>query len=397
MKLLKKSFLTLMAAALSFSIMPVTALAFDTSSTNYINGSYYKALIGDADFIAIDSMSAVDIQNFLNTQGGYLASAPTGQLGDRAAGRTAAQIIYDAAHGAGEASGTLNGIVINSTTGTVSPRALIVTLQKEQSLITRTDYNQNALNKAMGYGCPDSGGCNPTYAGFTNQVEWAAWQLRYNYEAAGKDAAWWAARYSTHYYVGYSRSHGWAGTYYIVTYSNKSTAALYRYTPHVGYGNYNFWRLMINWFGVGASSGGGPPAQVYNDTEAISQTTYREKIKVAGTKTTDVRAYLNGGLIADLNTTTWSGEFTASVGLFDYWVSYRNVAGAEVGAKKITIDRRKVGDVNGDGRVDLLDVSHMSDAWGVTVKDDAWLNLNPEADNVVDLLDLSLLAGSFEG
>ena len=65
--------------------------------------------------------------------------------------------------------------------------------------------------------------------------------------------------------------------------------------------------------------------------------------------------------------------------------------------KKITIDRRKVGDVNGSGRVDLLDVSHMSDAWGLTVKDDAWLNLNPDSDNVVDLLDLSLLANSFEG
>jgi len=56
-----------------------------------------------------------------------------------------------------------------------------------------------------------------------------------------------------------------------------------------------------------------------------------------------------------------------------------------------------IDDVNGDGKVDLLDVSHMSDAWGVTVKDDAWLNLNPESDNIVDLLDLSLLAGSFEG
>jgi hypothetical protein len=39
----------------------------------------------------------------------------------------------------------------------------------------------------------------------------------------------------------------------------------------------------------------------------------------------------------------------------------------------------------------------MSDAWGVTVKDEASLNLNPDKDNIVDLLDLSLLANSYEG
>ncbi|MEK7534908.1 MAG: hypothetical protein AAB563_00685 [Patescibacteria group bacterium] len=371
-------------------------LAFDTSSENYINGQYYNFLVGDADFVAVNSMSPTAIQSFLNSKGGYLASAPSNQLGDRAGGRSAAQIIYDASHGSGEASGSLNGITINSSTGTVSPRALLVTLQKEQSLITRTDYSQNALDKAMGYGCPDSGGCNARYAGFTNQVEWAAWQLRYNYEAAGMDASWWASRYSTHYYVNYSRSHNWSSTYYVVTYKNRATASLYRYTPHVGYGNYNFWRLMIDWFGVGASGGGGAVLGI-NDTETISQATYRGHIKIAGTKASEVRAFFITTLIADTGTTSWNTEFDTPIGTTDYYVYYRDSNGVELASKKITIDRRKTGDVNGSGRVDLLDVSHMSDAWGLTVKDDAWLNLNPDSDNVVDLLDLSLLANSFEG
>lgn len=372
------------------------ALAFDTSSDNYINGQYYNSLVGDGDFVDVGSMSAASIQSFLQDKGGYLAGAPSSQLGDRAGGRSAAQIIYDAAHGAGEASGTLNGISITTATGTVSPKALLVTLQKEQSLVTRTDFSQNALNKAMGYGCPDSGGCDAKYTGFTNQVEWAAWQLRYNYEAAGQDASWWSSHYSTHYYAGYSRSHNWGNTYYVVTYKNKSTAALYRYTPHVGYGNFNFWRLMIEWFGVGTSSGGGTTLAI-NDTEAISQTTYRSHIKIAGTKETGVVTYFGTTAISGTGPSSWSYEFDTPVGVNDYYVYYKDSANSVIAQKKITIDRRKVGDVNGDSKVDLLDVSSMSDTWGLTVKDDASINLNPDTDNVVDLLDLSLLANSFEG
>lgn len=374
------------------------ALAFDTSSDNYLNGQYYNSLVSDGDFVDINSMSVAAIQAFLTSQAGYLANAPSSQLGDRAAGRSAAQIIYDAAHGAGEASGTLNGIVIDGATGSISPRALLVTLQKEQSLVTRADYSQNALDKAMGYGCPDSGGCNAKYAGFTNQVEWAAWQLRYNYEAAGQGADWWTAHYGGQpaYYVGYSRSHSWGDTFYVVTYKTRATAALYRYTPHVGFGNYNFWRLMIIWFGVGTSSGGGSTLAI-NDTETISQATYRGHIKIAGTKTTDSQAFFGTTGLAGAGTTSWSYEFDTPVGVTDYYIYYKDGAGNNVAQKKITIDRRKVGDVNGDGKVDLLDLSLMSDAWGLTVKDDAWLNLNPDKDNVVDLLDLSLLGNSYEG
>lgn len=374
-------------------------LAVDTSRDAYLNGGYYHNTVPDGDFIDINSMSVADIQSFLASKGSYLTNAPASQLGDRANGRSAAQIIYDAAHGAGEASGTLKGIVINSQTGSVSPRSLLVTLQKEQSLVTRSDYNQNALNKAMGYGCPDSGGCDARYNGFTNQVEWAAWQLRYNYEAAGKDVSWWNSNYAgqSAYYRGYSRSHNWSGgDTYIVTYRNQATAALYRYTPHVGYGNYNFWQLMINWFGIPPISLGGGQL-IINDTETVVQTTYRSHIRIAGTKTAEVRAYFNDQLASDLGSTNWSSEFDPAIGNNEYTVYYRDSNGVEVARKRITIVRHKVGDTNGDGKVDLLDVSQMSDAWGLNVKDDAWLNLNPDRDSVVDLLDLSLLANSFEG
>jgi len=388
--------MAVLTAFLTVSYSAPAALAFDTSSSNYINGKYYNNLVGDGTFIDVNSLSAAQIQSFLNSRGGYLASAPSSKLGSGANGRSAAQIIYDAAHGHGEASGTFNGVVINSSTGTINPMALIVTLQKEQSLITRTDYSQNALDKAMGYGCPDSGSCNPTYKGFTLQVEWAAWQFRYNYEIAGKDVSWWNSHYATHYYKGYTRSHGWSGTYYIVTYKTQATAALYRYTPHVGFGNYNFWQLMINWFNITPGSGSGGSQQSYNDTETIIKTSYRKTIKVSSVKDSSVSVYFGSTKIASVGATTWTVTFTPTIGKKNYYVYYKD-GSTVVAQKKITIDRRKVGDVNGDSKVDLLDVSHMSDAWGLTVKDEASLNLNPDKDNIVDLLDLSLLANSYEG
>ena len=196
-----------------------TAQAADFNSSN---------LISDGDFINIDSMNTNEIQAFLNGKGGFLKDFSEG-------GRSAAQIIYDASHGYGDAAGSISGISINTSTGSVSPKVILVTLQKEQSLITKTSRDDSVLNKAMGYACPDSGGCNSAYAGFTKQVENAAWQLRYNYERA-------QGRGFSDYQVGQSFNFdGDTGTF-----SNRATASLYRYTPHVYNGNYNFWNLFAN-------------------------------------------------------------------------------------------------------------------------------------------------------
>ncbi len=185
-------------------------------------------LISNGDFVAINSMSVADIQYFLQSKNSYLASFSEN-------GRSAAQIIYDAAHGYGDASGSINGITINTSTGTVAPGVILTTLQKEQSLVTSISPSQSAINAAMGYACPDSGGCKPTYSGFTKQVENGAWQLRYNYERA-------EGRGFGDYQVGQSFNYGGdTGTF-----SNRATASLYRYTPHVYNGNYNFWNLFHN-------------------------------------------------------------------------------------------------------------------------------------------------------
>lgn len=229
MKIIKKTLylVLIFVVGIVISLFPTRehAKAFDFNQNN---------LLSDGTFININDMSTGDIQNFLNQQGGFLKDYSEG-------GRSAAQIIYDAAHGHGEASGDWNGISINSSTGTVNPKVLLVTLQKEQSLITMTDRNEDALRAAMGYGCPDSGGCNSSYAGFTNQVEWGAWQLRYNYERA-------SGRGFSDYQVGQTTSfNDWNGTH-TVHFDNRATASLYRYTPHVYNGNYNFANLFDQWF-----------------------------------------------------------------------------------------------------------------------------------------------------
>ncbi|MEX2361630.1 MAG: hypothetical protein WD544_00375, partial [Patescibacteria group bacterium] len=119
-------------------------------------------------------------------------------------------------------------------------------------------------------------------------------------------------------------------------------------------------------------------------------------IKVSSVKESAVTVYYGSTKIAKTGSTTWTVTIKPTIGKKNYFIYYKD-GSTIVAQKKITIDRRKVGDINGDKVVDLLDVSKMSDAWGLTVKDEASLNLNPDKDNIVDLLDLSLLANSYEG
>ncbi len=198
-------------------------------------------LISDRDFVNINDMNVEDIQKFLDSIGGILKDYSEN-------GRSAAQIIYDASHGYGDAAGvSFDGIIeINASTGTVNPKVLLVTLQKEQGLITRTDYSQHSFDWAAGYGYSDS--CL-LYVGFTKQVENAAWQLRYNYERAqDNDMVGYQVGDNVHLYNTLPNPFG-GSSEQDVHLENRATASLYRYTPQVYNGNYNFYRLYNKWFG----------------------------------------------------------------------------------------------------------------------------------------------------
>lgn len=232
-----------------------SALAIDTSAENFISsGSHNNVLSNDA-FIAINSMSESQIQDFLVGYNSYLKDYQEG-------GKTAARIIYEASHGLYDAAvGSAKGISITSETGTISPRIILLYLQKEQSLLTKSERDEYALNYAMGYDCPDDGGCSKSrHPGFAEQVGWGAWQLRYNYEIAQKDAAWWSQYYGSHYYVGIAKTfHDWNGNRDI-TLSNAATSAVYRYTPHVFDSAYNVWKFYNSWTWPTPPAGGDTPA-----------------------------------------------------------------------------------------------------------------------------------------
>lgn len=230
--------------------------------------SYNSAkLADDPAFINVDAMSVNQIQDLLRSNGSFLKNYSED-------GRTAAQIIYDAAHGHGDASALINGIDIHKT---INPVAILAVLQKEQSLVTMVDKNQDVLNVAMGYACPDSGGCDAKYKGFTKQVENASWQLRYNYERASGNG------FSDFQVAQKINIDGKT-----ITISNRSTAALYRYTPHLGT---NFTTYFNKWNKAGASISN--DGKTYNAVP--SSLKLSTKIAKPGQKVTVTMTYKNTG------------------------------------------------------------------------------------------------------
>jgi len=142
----------------------------------------------------------------------------------------------------------------------ISQKVILVTLQKEQGLVTNAAPSQYALNAAMGMACPDTAPCDPAYAGLFYQIYYGARQMKtYGYNPAAFNYR--AGRVNS---ILYNPNAGCGRvSVYIV---NKATAALYNYTPYVpnaaalqnlygtgdncsSYGNRNFWRYYTDWFG----------------------------------------------------------------------------------------------------------------------------------------------------
>jgi hypothetical protein len=219
------------------------------SALNFTPGN----LISTTTFTARDTMSVAQIQAFLQSRGSVLAHLSPSELGEGANGRSAAQIIFDASRASISSFGGANR-PSNPFSVSLNPQVILVTLQKETSLITGS-YTPgsptltNLLRIAMGFGCPDSGGCNSLYAGFTNQVTYGAAQLWLDQWRATNGTIGTFAIGSTHTLHNQPIYAPYCTTSSVTfTVANAATAALYRYTPHVCNGNANFWFLMQKWF-----------------------------------------------------------------------------------------------------------------------------------------------------
>ena len=141
----------------------------------------------------------------------------------------------------------------------INPQVLLVTLQKEQGLITRTDCPSWRYNTALGYGCPDTAPCDESAYGFTRQIDYGAYHLRgfyddtMSYVPYGVGSQW----------VAYNPDASCSGTNVYI--QNRATASLYSYTPYQpnagalaagygeapcgAYGNRNFYLYFTDWFG----------------------------------------------------------------------------------------------------------------------------------------------------
>ncbi|MGY1682447.1 hypothetical protein [Geodermatophilus sp. SYSU D01176] len=216
-------------------------------------------IIDDDIFYNAGTMDAAQVQGFLTTKG----SACSGDLclkNYRQDTWTRAADQYCASY-PGQAGETAASIIakVGRACG-INPQALLVLLQKEQGLVTTTAPTETKLQKAVGYGCPDTAPCDTQYYGFYNQLYNAAHRFQY-YRA---NPAKFGHRAGVTNNVRYHPNSA-CGTVAVYI-QNQATAGLYNYTPYTpnraaldagygtgdgcsAYGNRNFFHHFVDWFG----------------------------------------------------------------------------------------------------------------------------------------------------
>lgn len=217
-------------------------------------------IVSDANFYNGRVMTASAVQSFLNQQQPGCRSGYTCLNGYSQRTPTMADDRYCSAY-QGSASESAASIIarVGAACG-ISQRALIVLLQKEQSLVTSTSPTSTQYNSATGFGCPDTAPCDSSYGGFFYQVYYAARQFevyRLNPSSFGYHAG------QTNRILWHPNTACGTSSVYI---RNAATAGLYIYTPYrpnpaalanlygtgdscSTYGNRNFWRMWTDWFG----------------------------------------------------------------------------------------------------------------------------------------------------
>ncbi len=183
----------------------------------------YNIILSDEEAQDYSAMSLAEVQNFLQTKNSYLQgyfftgyNPGPGELItmdenlrlDYTRSRSAAEIIYNA-----------------SVEARINPKFIITTLQKEQGVIEKANFDQRALDYATGYYCFDGQACNPQWQGFGKQVRAAALQFRDYIDNI----------HTRPFQPGVPVNIDGK----MVTPANRITAAMYVYTPHL-HGNFLF-------------------------------------------------------------------------------------------------------------------------------------------------------------
>lgn len=265
----------LTAFALASSVFATTLIAPKTASAAYDGGR----LIDNVVFLDAQSMNVGQIQSFLSGMGGQLASRSFTMDCDTA-GQQAKQMYVSLGAPCGATASSAQIIYYSAQVYGVSPKVIMATLQKEQSLITATNPIPRQYAQAMGYACPTTGECDSN-SNFFWQIDNGTWVLRFHYERARGNNSWWYASsswvcgveknfYKPNLYPGQNvRFYDQNGVLYRTHYiANAATSSFYCYTPHAYNnpqglygrapygttgmyysGSYNFVLFFEMWFG----------------------------------------------------------------------------------------------------------------------------------------------------
>lgn len=206
---MKKAFFIIFALILFLS--PGACLAAAEFNPN--------SIISDEEMQRHTDWTKNDVQNFLQSKESFLSDYQAEDwLGET---KPAADIIYEAAQNY-----------------RVNPKFLLVTLQKEQSLVTDDQPTQRQLDWATGYavcdGCYLSDPKVVKYKGFGKQVDGAAGIIRWYYDNTDNGVV-----KKSGQLINIDGEQ--------VVPQSWATAFLYTYTPHL-HGNKNFWNIWQTWF-----------------------------------------------------------------------------------------------------------------------------------------------------
>jgi uncharacterized protein with LGFP repeats len=253
-------------------LTPVSEQSASAADASKFNPGY---IISDRNFFDFGSMSANDIQNFLNEK---VPSCRAGYTCLKDYTQATSTISSDAycngyTGNGNESAAWIIKNVANSCG--ISPKVLLVLLQKESLLVTDDWPMTWQYNSATGNGCPDTAACDPNLAGFFYQVFYGARSFKYYI----RNNSYFNYHWGQYNEISYQANNPGCGTKSVFI-ENAATAALYIYTPYTpndaalanlygtgdacsAYGNRNFWRLYTDWFGpTGADVSGDIAAEV---------------------------------------------------------------------------------------------------------------------------------------
>lgn len=246
------------SAATQSAVQPATLVGFNPGN-----------IMSDAVFYDGAAMTVAQIQAFLNArigtcQNGKCLNVLPASFTSRAAvvsARTGNQVCAPISGGTMSVAEVIYRAQVACG---ISAKVILVTLQKEQGLVTSRAPSDWNLRAAMGAFCPDTAPCDPAYAGVGPQIIAGVTQLK-TYRAGA------FARQPGVHSIGFHPNAACGAMQLLI--ANYATAALYNYTPYqpnaaalaagygassdpcASYGNRNFYNYFTDWFGSTQTTG----------------------------------------------------------------------------------------------------------------------------------------------